>query len=89
MTMTKSEALEIQGKQLEWYSRNMNAEQKAELLRRIADKTSTGPLNDGEAYPVTVINEFIPRGCDIEFEAANILSGMTRERYAAILATYD
>lgn len=62
ITMTKAEALAKQAEQIEWYA-NMWGDQVRSV---VAAATTADALEDGKAYPVTVINRHIPRGAAIE-----------------------
>ena len=70
-TMTKAEALKIQAEHVEWYGKIFGREQ---LAAKVAALTTADALQDGVEYPVTVINQHIPRGGDIE-HICGILTG--------------
>lgn len=61
MTMTKAEALKIQSEQVAFLSQF-----RADLPAIVASMTKADALEDGRLYPVQEINEYIPRGADIE-----------------------
>ena len=60
-TMTKEEALAIQAKQIAHYSHY-----RPDLAQAVAALTTADNLESRKPYPVSVINEHIPRGGDIE-----------------------
>jgi hypothetical protein len=60
-TMTKAEALKIQAEHVAHYSKH-----SPDLAARVAAVTTADQLEDGKQYPVSVINQHIPRGADIE-----------------------
>jgi hypothetical protein len=62
ITMTKAEALKIQAEHVAWYSRLC-----PNLAEKVAAMTTADALEDDKQYPVTIINEHIPRGGDIEY----------------------
>lgn len=62
-TMTKAEALKIQAEHVAWYA-NKYAGNLAEV---VASMTTADQLEDNVQYPVTIINEHIPRGGSIEY----------------------
>lgn len=64
ITLTKAAALQIQAEQIAWYSR---AGDRPWLAEKVAAMTTAEALEDGVEYPVSVINEHIPRGADIEY----------------------
>lgn len=62
-TMTKAEALKIQAEQVAWYNRNGD---RPWLAGKVSSMTTADVLEDGIEYPVSTINQHIPRGGDIE-----------------------
>ena len=61
ITMTKAEALKIQAEHVAWYGKY-----RSNLAELVASMTTADALENGKQYPVSVINEHIPRGGDIE-----------------------
>jgi len=62
MTMTKEEALKIQAEHVAWYAPKFSGN----LAEVVASLTTADQLEPGVQYPVTVINQHIPRGGAIE-----------------------
>jgi len=63
-TMTKAAALKSQAEQVAWYSNYYNG--PSTLAEKVASLTTADALEDDVQYPVSVVNEHIPRGGDIE-----------------------
>ena len=72
MTMSIQEALRIQADQLRWYGRHMTPVSRRELYRRVHAENRL-PAYTSEAWrvnqPVGRINEWVPRGAEIEYAA--------------------
>ena len=63
ITMTKEEALRIQAEQVAWYNHRGDYPWLADKL---ASMTTADQLESGRLYPVSEVNQHIPRGGDIE-----------------------
>lgn len=91
IVMTKAQALDIQARQIKFYSETQGI---SNLGERVAAVTYADRLEDGIEYSVGEINKYIPRGASIEYiiaqmrEDGAIIARATRDAEDAAMEYY-